>query len=186
MKAIRWFPLLLAVLPLFSFADTVNLTWTNPTKNTNGTAVGTILSTRLEYGTCSGSAFGTKSGEWVQTGAAAASTSPDLAPSTWCFRAYTKTANGESAASNVAQKAIPAPLPNPPTNLVADASNLTAYGISQTPDKLTTFPVGTISAGTACDPSTTLNGLYRVPRSAVQWAGNVMPAVTFAACVPGG
>jgi hypothetical protein len=183
----KYLAVLLAFFVLPLQAATLNLTWTNPTTNSDGSALAlsAITATRLEYGSCVGTAFGTKAGEWTQTGNVAASVSPNLTPGTYCFRAYTRVGALESVASNVATKTISQPPPSPPTNLVADPGNLVAYGISQTPDKLTTFPVGTVMAGVVCDSGTTLNGLYKVPRGSVAWAGNVMPAVVFANCTPG-
>jgi hypothetical protein len=164
----------------------VVVTWTNPTQNTDGSALAAaqITRTRIEYGTCVGPAFGVKGGEALVTGAAT-TTSIDRPVGTHCFRAAT-TANGvESAFSNVATKTISQPPPSPPTNLVADPGNLIAYAISQTPDRMTVAPVGTVAAGTTCDGTQTVNNLYRVPRASVTYAGDVRPAVVFAPCVPG-
>lgn len=133
-------------------AGTANLTWTNPTTNTDNSPIAAIVQTRLEYGTCSGANFGSKLGEWVNSGTGTASSSPNLAAGTYCFRAYTKTANGESGPSNVAQKVIVPPLPNPPTNLTV-AADLTAYILAPTTNRIATLIVGTFTPGTACDPT---------------------------------
>lgn len=115
-------PFLFLGLTAIAMAATVTVRWQNPTQNTDDSAIpasgpGSIASTRIEYGTCSGAAFGTKLGEFIVTGQAEAGVSPDLAPGTYCGRAYTKNTYGEeSGASNVAQKVISAPKPKAPSN----------------------------------------------------------------------
>jgi hypothetical protein len=139
----------LAALASFAVhADTVVATWVNPTTATNGGPVGTITSTRIEHGSCSGTSFGTKAGEWVQNGNGTTSTSPNLPAGTHCFRAFTRTPAGESAASNVAQKVIAAPLPNPPTGL--SVSDPTAYEIRTSGGQLVATRVGMVGVGTIC------------------------------------
>lgn len=119
---------LLLALPALALAAVLTVTWTHPSQNTDNTAIpatgpGSIASTRVEYGTCApGSTpaapvFGSKSGEVVVTGQAQTTPLPNLGPGTYCGRAFTTNTYGEeSAASNVAQKTINAPVPKPPTN----------------------------------------------------------------------
>jgi hypothetical protein len=160
----------------------VTLTWLNPVANTDGSALpaSQIASTRVEYGTCSGTAFGTRAGEVLTTGAVTTAT-VDRPVGTHCFRAYTRTlAGAESAPSNVAQKIILA-APNPPSNLVATGDGF-AYAIQQTPDQLGLVAVGRIPPGTQCDTSQAVLGKFRVPVSSVQWVGSARPVVVFAEC----
>jgi len=117
---------LLAVLMTLSFAGplmaaSVTASWTHPTSFVDGTtlALSQIASTRVEYGSCSGTAFGTKVGEVTVPAPATSTTITGLVPGTHCFRAYTRTtaaAGGlESGPSGVATKVIAFPAPNPPT-----------------------------------------------------------------------
>ena len=120
--------ILAALLLLFSvaFCSLANaadatVSWQHPTKNTDGSSIpasgaGSIASTRVEYGSCSGTAFGTKAGEVSVPAPAASTTITDFAAgSTSCFRAYAKNTFGvESGASAVVSKVFPAPTPNPP------------------------------------------------------------------------
>jgi hypothetical protein len=106
-----------------AFAGTANITWINPTQYDDNTtlAPADIASTTVEYGTCSGSAFGTKAGQVVVTGSLTAATVENLTPGAWCFRAFTTVVaakgGGRSAASNVASKTVPFPNPKPPSLL---------------------------------------------------------------------
>ena len=75
---------------------------------------------------------------------------------------------------------------SPPTNFVVSPDNLVAYGSQQSDEVQRTFPVGTVAAGASCDGTMSANGLYRVPKSSVTWAGSVRPAVVFAECAPSG
>jgi hypothetical protein len=117
--AVWWFLGLLWLLAApHVWAAPVTIDWDLPTTYVDGTPLpgAAIARTRIEYGTCAaGGAFGVKAGEFSVAGGAVTATSPNLAPGTWCFRAYT-TANGvESPASNVASKVVPQPAPSPPT-----------------------------------------------------------------------
>lgn len=180
----KWSLLLLtlASLTLEAFGATVTVNWTNPTTYTDGTPLpaSAITRTRIEYGTCAGTAFGTKAGEFIATGSATTATSPNLAPGTWCFRALT-TANGlESAPTNAVSTVLVQPPPNPPTGLTVSAT--VAMTVIKQRDRFVMLPVGTVPAGTACDTSQSVNGYYVVPRSAVTWSGNVRPEVVVAQC----
>ncbi len=163
--------ILLALLPLSALAAGVTVTWTHPTQNTDGSALAlaNIASTRVEHGSCSGTAFGTKAGEAVVP-APATTTTFDLAPGTHCFRAYTKTVAAlgalESGPSGVASKVVPFPPPNPPTITVV---NITAYEYiaprGWRSAKLGKI-VGSVPLGTACGQAM-LGAYYTVPREAV-------------------
>jgi hypothetical protein len=165
--------LLLALLPLSALAAGVTVSWTHPTQNTDGTALAlaNIASTRVEYGSCSGTAFGTKAGEAVVP-APATTTTFDLAPGTYCFRAYSKTVAAlgalESGPSGVASKVVPYSPPNPPVITVV---NITAYEYigpkGRNPARLGKV-VGTVPLGTACGQSM-LGAYYTVPREAVRF-----------------
>lgn len=120
-----------------AFAADVAVTWTQPATNTDGSAIpatgpGSIASNRVEWGTCTGTApnytFGTAAGS--QTIPAATSyLVTGLAPATYCFRVTAlNTYGSESAVSNVAQRAVAAPIPNPP--IVTQA---VIAGMQQTP-----------------------------------------------------
>src|SRR6267154_5048787 len=74
-------------------AAPVTVVWTPPTQYVDNTPIasGDIASTTVEYGSCNGTAFGTKAGQVVETGAAATMTVATLGPGTYCFRAFVTT-----------------------------------------------------------------------------------------------
>lgn len=162
------------------------LTWTLATQNTDGTAIpasgaGSLTSTRVEWGSCSGSNFGTKAGDQLVAAPAMTYTVTGLAPGTHCFRAYSRNTYGqESAPTNAVSKVIATPVPQPPTGLTVTAT--VAYQVIGTPDKFALLPVGTVPADTACDATQSVNGYYAVPRAAVTWYGSVKPQIVVAAC----
>ena len=162
------------------------LTWTLATQNTDGSAIPasgptSLASTRVEWGTCSGSNFGTASGQQIVATPAVTYTITGLAAGVWCFRAYSRTVAGlESAPTVVVTKTILQAPPQPPGNLTVAA--LVVYQFIGTTDAVALNPVGTVPAGTACDPSQSVNGRYAVPRAAVTWYGSVRPRVVFASC----
>ena len=171
--------LLLVFLSLatVAYAGEATVSWTNPTTNTDGSAIpatgpGSLTGTRVEWGSCSGTAFGTKAGEVSVAAGVSSVVVPNLAPATYCFRAFSKnTYNVESAASNVASKAVPPPVPNAPivvtvTTAVYDMTSKGGIG----------RVVGKIPRGTECVGDvikTYANGTtwYEVPRSAVTLTG---------------
>lgn len=168
-------------------AGSANLSWTNATQNVDGstipaTGAGSLLSTRVEYGNCSApNVFGTKVGEIVVAEPATSVTVNALVPQVYCFRAYHKnTFLQDSDASNVAVRTIDPPKPLPPSTLTVGA--LTAYSVIKRPDRFVMLPVGTVPAGTKCDPAQSVNGFYAVPRDAVTWAGSVQPDIVVAQC----
>ena len=178
------FALCLSAKP--TWAGDAALTWTLATQNTDGSAIPasgptSLAATRVEWGTCSGSAFGTVAGQQTVATPATTYTITGLAAGVWCFRAYSRTVAGlESAPTNVVTKTILQSPPQPPGNLTVAA--LTVYQFIGTTDAITLLAVGTVPAGTACDPLQSVNGRYAVPRAAVSWYGSVRPRVVFAQC----
>lgn len=147
--------LLVALITGRAQAADVTASWTNPVQNTNGTAIpatgaGSIAQNRVQWGTCSGTAFGTAIG--AQTIPAATSHVVTLPPGTYCFRVFAiNTYSETSPASNVAPKVVPAPVPNPPVLAVPVIA-----GMLQTPVYSVTAAgaisthVGYVDVGTAC------------------------------------
>lgn len=116
--------LYIALLSLCGVAQaaTFTITWQNPTSNTDGSALTDLSSIELEWGTCSGSAFGTRTG-----GALIATTEVGKAMSyrgsvqglaKVCVRAFAYNAQGaKSDSSNVASKVFSLPTPGKPVTL---------------------------------------------------------------------
>lgn len=108
------------VIAMPVMAAVVNVTWTKATTNVDGSAIPATgagsVTTTVEYGTCNGAAFGTKIADVVTATAGVAADSPNLAPGTYCFRAFhTNTFGVNSDPSAVGVKVIGPPKPNPPT-----------------------------------------------------------------------
>lgn len=138
-------------------AADAHVTWTNPTTNTDGSAIpasgaGALTGTRVEYGSCNGTAFGTATGSVTVNAPATTATITGFVPgATHCFRAFSRNSyGGESAASNVAAKTFPTPTPNPPT---LNATITTAYelnGIKGDGTVLLGRAVGQVAIGAPC------------------------------------
>lgn len=137
-----------------SDAATVPLSWTPPTTATDGsplTGISALTQYRVEYGTCVGTAFGVKAGEFTVTAPAASASSPNLSAGTYCFRMYARNAGGESLVSNVTTpKTIAVAPPGPPTNLTAADPVAFQYDSqSQSMQR-----VGFTATGAPCGPTT--------------------------------
>ncbi len=103
-----------------SFAGTATLTWVNPTTNTDGSTL-VLASVNVYRGTSA-------TGPWTKIGSATApaggvvpefytdATAADGATEYYYVTAVGSDGN-ESAPSTIVSKLIPAPVPNPPTNL---------------------------------------------------------------------
>ena len=162
------------------------LTWTLATADTEGNAIPasgptSLASTRVEWGSCSGSAIGTAAGQQTVATPATTYTITGLTAGVWCFRAYSRTVAGlESAPTNAVTKTILQAPPQPPGNLTVAAT--VVYQFIGTTDAVTLLAVGTVPAGTACDAAQSVNGRYAVPRALVTWYGSVRPRVVFAQC----
>lgn len=169
-----------------SHAGDAVLTWTLATQNTDGTTIpasgaGSLTGTRVEWGSCSGSNFGTKAGEQVVAKPAVTYTVTNLAPGTYCFRAYSRNTYGqESDPTNVVSKVIAPPTPQPPGTLMVTVQ--TVYQVIGTPNAFALNPVGTVPAGTQCDTTQSVLGRYVVPRESVSWYGSVKPQAVVADC----
>lgn len=172
----RWIALLL-LLPVSAWA--VDLTCIPPTENVDGSPLTDLTDIKVYWGTTQGGPYGL--GE--DSMGVDCQHTLDLPAGTYYFVATALNSVGlESEYSNEVTRTVLPPEPSQPTDLTVSPSDRTAYAISQTEDRLVTYPVGTVAEGTACDSTMTVNGKYLVPRSSVQWAGTVRPQVVVAEC----
>lgn len=175
--------MLCGVVYSVAHAADVTVSWTQPLTNTDGSAIpasgaGSIAQNRVQWGTCSGAAFGTQIG--VQTIPAATSyVVTALAPGTYCFRVYAINTYGQANVtdSNVATKVVPAPIPNPPVvavPVIAGMLQTPVYSVTGSGSKSTL--VGFADVGTACTGPVLF--MYRksafreVPRTSVKMWGS--------------
>lgn len=172
--------LLWALLSLLWFnqeavAEEITLTCTIPTQNTDGSTLTDLAGIRFYESPVAGGPYTQVAQE------ATCSTVIDRPAGTYYFtsKAY-NTAGVESDYSNEATKTITTQ-PAPPTGLTVTGS-LFAHGLSQSKNVLSTYIVGRVPLGTACDGSTRLNNMYRVSFEAVAWIGTARPLVVFAEC----
>lgn len=191
MKTIALFLLTLFAVALVApdaQAGDARITWTLPTQNVDGSAIpatgaGSLTHTRVEWGTCSGTNFGTRAGEQLVAVPALTYTVTNLAPGTWCFRAFARTTYGaafESVATTTVNKVIATPVPQPPGSFAVEA--LVAFTVVKQRDSFLLVRVGTVPANTPCSTTQYINGHQVVPRSAVTFDGTVRPEVVVAKC----
>lgn len=166
--------LLSSLVSAGALAGTITVTITQPTQYEDNTPIlaGEITQTRTEYGSCNGTAFGTKSGEVVAVGAVTSMSKSGLAGGDYCVRTFTTAKGLESLASNVVKVTVPQSGPKPPTitviatqafNLIYDR-HARHYNVGN--------QIGTISLGTVCDPLHGYgDGYYAVDPKAVQFWG---------------
>ena len=164
--------LLLLSFPAFA----VDLTCTYPTQNEDGSPLTDLAGIRFYESLVSGGPY------TLIADVVPCAYSFDRPAGTYYYVATAyNTADIESVYSGEATKIVGG-APNPPSNLVA-SGDLLAYGLQQSEGVVVVFPVGTIPDATPCDPSMSVNGKYKVPKSSVGWIGSVRPAIVFADCV---
>lgn len=183
----------LVLLPNLALGATVDLSWTNATQNTDGSNIvtsgeGALVNTTLYWSVCDPQdqviiTPGLDKIVPTTIPGNAESTTVDIGtPGRWCFTAVHSNNLGEvSDYSGVAVKDVIV-IPDPPTGLTVGPDNLYVYYISQSKDVVVLVPVGTISVGTECDGTMTVNQHYRVPVDDVTWIGSARPPVVFALC----
>ena len=191
LRAPTWVPMLMyaaviimaLLLSMQAKAGEATLSWTAPTQNTDGSALTDLAGFKIYAGLVQGGPYGDVS-ITINNPATTTFVVPGLAEGTTYFFVTTafNSANPvqESDFSNEVSKLIPPLVPMPPTMLTVQ--NLTAFDVVKQKDKYILLAVGTVPAGTQCDPSQTVNGHYGVPSDLVAWFGNVQPPVVVADC----
>lgn len=181
----------LSLISTTVLAANADLTWVYPTTNTDGTTIpasgaGSIASTKVEWGTCSGTAFGTKSGEAAVPAPTKTYQVTNLGVGTWCFRANVSNTYGATSDwSGVVSKVVPPPTPNPPTLTVTIP---VAYEINLTPSGFVKLgrDVGSVPIGTACSEDIVVANnratYYAVPRNTVTLYRQPKSSVLVAEC----
>lgn len=173
-----------------------SLSWTAPTKNTDGSTLTSLAGYRISYGL---NPAELTSSIQVASPTAVSYIVENLDANTWYFgvRAYTST-GVDSDLSNVVSKAVTSttetrsatrdvsvtqPKPEPPVLQVVDNRVFNA-----TPDySLLAFRAGkqygTVALGVRCDDTKPISGgWYAVPSSAVRWASSARTAYPVARC----
>jgi hypothetical protein len=174
-----------------------SLSWTAPTRNTDGSTLTNLSGFRLHYGTTAADLVQTVQ---IASATTTSHTMTSLADGTWHFGVRALTSGGaESALSNIVSKVIASstethsstravtvtsPQPEPPVLQVIDQRVFNA-----TPDySLLAFRAGkqygTVALGVRCDETRPINGgWYPVPSSSVRWASSARTAYPVARCI---
>lgn len=156
--------------------------WTNSDKNLDGTVLAPtdIQSTRIEIGTCNGSAFGAKLTDWILQGATTSAFVAMTTPGLYCGRLYTTAKGSESPPSNPAQGMVTITAPPPTGPVTVDT---VAYKKREDVDAVSYIPFGTVPLGTKCLPQTS-DSYTAVPRATVvkNVRFDVYPPRLFAKC----
>lgn len=168
-------------------AGTLTWTWQNATTFEDNSPLlpADITQTRIEYGTCSGTAFGTKMGEVINAGNGITVSKTGVPAGTYCSRAFTTAKGKESLASNVTSSLIDQSNPKPPVlATVATAAFVPVY------NKMWNYwamadQVGTVKLGTECNQDVSYgNGFYALkdPKDVTYYHGKRARKVIAAQC----
>ncbi len=189
--AISESPVLLTAVPN---SNSVALTLTLPTLNTNGTLIPasgneSLNHLDIRYSIClNGGLDG--SNQLEQSGPPATfRTISNLSPGEWCFAAAVQNVGNpgvHSSISNILSATIGGPTPEPPILTVATT---TVYSISKGNDTFLLAAVGTVPIGTTCDENQYIRGINNIDKLHVVsvsdidlWFGSVRSNVVVADC----
>jgi hypothetical protein len=176
---------LFALVTLFcyaqAYAGTANLTWTNPTTRTDGTAV-TVAKNRVYRAPTCTSTF-----TLLQELPAATTYTDTTAPAgAVCYAVSALDASGLESAFATVATTIPAAKPNAPSGLTATpvVADTGAYKLRQSVDGFAFVRIGTVPLGTNCNADLAIGEYAVVPRAAVTLASrfDTLPLITFARC----
>ena len=176
--------LLSCLLPLnIAIAADVDLSWTAPTENEDGSPLTDLAGYKIYYGLSSG-IYDVGEVDIPDPTALTYTVTGLTNGTTYYFVATAyNTSNIESQYSNEAVHTMAPLRPNPPGGLTVNPEDLVVYTYSISADKLVMIPVGTVLGGTPCDSTMSMNGLHRVDRDVVDYIGTIRPPVVFAECV---
>jgi hypothetical protein len=164
-----------------AFATNLTLTWQPPTSYTDGTPIAS--GTAITY-----NIYGALQGELLQqlaTGVTATTaTRTSVDPGVRCYAVSAVVAGVESAQTAPVCATVAPPVANPPNGLTVaiTVADNTVYTLVKEVDRFVMLPVGTVPAGTPCDPMQNANGYFAVPRASVKFTGNVQPPIVLAKC----
>jgi hypothetical protein len=145
-------------------AGEANLTLKAPTQNCDGSPLTDLSHYVLVYGP----------GPMQLDKAVLEKTITGLTPGQWHFHIAAVNAEGKSSSVVTVDKVVT------PEEFVTRSD--TVYTVVKRVDRFVLTPVGTAPVGTQCVADQNINGMYVVPRSAVQWSGSQRPDVVVASC----
>ena len=156
-----------------------NLSWDAPTMNVDGTPIAGIR----DYTVFHGAESGNYDTEVVVTPSPTPTLQvcPGVEGERFFIVVVTDANDVDSGPSNEVSKVIVDVEPEAITSL---AVSETVFTVVKQPNRFLLLPVGTVPAGTPCDPNNSTNGLGAVPTSAVQWTSPTgsRPVVVVARC----
>lgn len=160
--------------------------WQNPSENVDGSPLTDLAHVDVYWGTVQGTYPNSLQYDTTTPGAQNICTTVDPgAPGDYYVVATaTNTQDEESAHSNTVLKNEPNTTPLPPIIL---ATPQAVYTVIKQPDRFVLLPIGTVPAGTACDPNNSVNGRGAVPNAEVIWTNpdGPRPIVVVAECTGG-
>ncbi len=153
--------------------------WIAPTENVDGTSLTDLTGFNIYYGATSRNYSDTVP---VNDPAATCHTFAPVPGTYFVAMTALDADSNESAFSNEIIKTEAADtIPRAPILLAQDEI---VYTVIKQPDRFVLLPIGTVPAGTSCDPNNSANGHGAVPNDAVVWTSSTgpRPIVVVARC----
>ena len=169
--------------PALAMCASATITWTNATKNDDGTTLTNLSGVKIYRALTSTFPAGTPLAAVAAPGTSYVDASSPSGTTVY-YWATSFTPTAESVPTGPVSKVNPPALPNPPSGLTIAAT--TAYMEVREANKLVMLAVGTAAGGTQCDTSNAVISdgtvYYAIPVTSITWAGDVQPPVAFAKC----
>lgn len=160
------------------FIIALTLSWTAPTENTDGTPLTDLAGYKIYRSSTEGGPY-TMHADVPDP--EALDYVLDLPAGLYYFvaTAYNEAGTESEYSGETFRELVDTP--DPPTGLVV-TGNDTAYGLQQSDNVITLYPVGTVPFDTPCDSNMSANGHYLVQNDLVDYVGTVRPPTVFAQC----
>jgi hypothetical protein len=174
-----WALLLTLLLSHSALSSEQTVSWTPPTKNTDGSDLTDLAGYNLYWGSVSGGPYPNVIN--IPDASLQSFTTPDLPQG---FKHFVITAyNASDVESDPSMEATGASTatPTPPTNLTVLAT--TVYSVVKKPNGFVLIAIGTVPPDTPCDSTQSVNGHSVVDIAAVTYTGTVRPPVVVAKCL---
>ena len=143
----------------------MEITWTAPTKNCDGTPLTDLAGYRLRWGTAQ---------HEIASAGATGYTVPNLRPGRWWVSVAAYNAQGAESQFVSGWKDVPA------ESLKTIAP--TVYTVVKAADRFVFLPVGSAPIGTQCDATQPVGKYHVIQKGGVAWSGLTRPVVVVADC----
>jgi hypothetical protein len=171
------------ILELLFAAATFNVCWQNPTENVDESTLDDLTSVTIYYD--QGNSVNEGSLVFPTTEAGAELCTDVEVPQAGDYSVRATATDAEGNESTFSNQVVKAAVDSAPEGPIIIEEERQVFTVVKQPDQFLLLPVGTVPAGTQCDPTNTTNGHMVVPAADVVWTSPTgsRPIVVVADCL---